>query len=125
MGPIVIVLALFIRNHWPDPKNERVATGLVNAAYQTATVSASDEEHDSFHWKATERQYGRVLSWRILRDRREFSGGYWVFTVAVVREWADTTEQIRATAGPSRVYGYYSAVNDLQVLSARPHPRAP
>lgn len=118
---VVVALALYVRYFWPDPKNERVAEGLVASGYQIACSNASEEQYDPYDWKLAERQYGRVLRWHISARQRTLFRHGWAFNVDVTRERAETQERVQATAGSSNVYGYYMNIDSVSVESA--HPR--
>ena len=125
VAPILLLAALLAALLYvyvlPDPNNERVVEGLVNNAYQVAR-NGGEQQYAHRKWENIERQYGRVLSWHVLGEHRTLPVGDWVFDVQVTRERHETREHVTASAGPSKVYGYYSSVSDVEVESANARP---
>ena len=117
LASLFAVLVLLLQRVWPDPRNEAVAEGLVRSGYQTA-VSGGEEQYEHRRWEAIESQYGRVLDWHILGEHRALASGDWVFDVQVTRERAKTRENVTASAGPSKMYGYYSSISAVEIESA-------
>ena len=126
LGATVITFAIFaallVQRFWPDPKNEKTAEGIVTSAYQTACTGASEEQYDHHEWEQAERQYGRVVSWHITGHYMTPFRDQWRYEVNVVRERAETKEEVQATAGPSQVYGYYASISHVTIESANPNP---
>lgn len=122
----LIIFALLLLSNVLRGNNERdaqVARGLVESAYQTVSSGSTDDLPEHRKWEAISQKYGRVLRWRITGMRRGFLYKDWLFDVEVTRERALTREQVNATAGPSRAYGFYSPITDVRVESARLLPK--
>ncbi len=123
--PVVVLLLLLVTRLLPGPhsRDAQVARGLVEAAYRTASTGAISDLPEHREWEAIEQKYGQVQHWRILGSHRDFLYGDWFFNVEVTRERAVTQEQVDAMAGPSRLYGYYSAIVGVKVDNARLLPK--
>ena len=118
--PALIVLAAVIHYYLPHSQDEQTARGLVENAY-ASMVNGGYDGAERRKFQLIEEKYGRVLSWRIAGQRRtpiwDFHHG-WQYFVQVKRERAPTEETVTADAGPSRSYGYFSAIEKVDVSVA-------
>jgi hypothetical protein len=97
---------------------------MVEGAYQAAQSGGVGDISHHRQFERIQQDYGRVQSWRIVAQHRSPPWGRpfdWWFDVKVVRDRAITRELVEADAGPSKVYGYYSAITDVRVDSAHPN----